>query len=102
MLIFSLSPISPPLLCQARDEYMNNRKTADAGIRAREPGTGRLVHYGTLAFASTTVVTLDTASKNAYPPGAATIEHAYKDFRLYLDGREHHDEYRTIIDYTVG
>jgi len=47
-------------------------------------------------------VTLDTASENAYLPGAATIEHAYKGFRLYLDGKDHHDEYRTIIDYTVG
>ena len=86
---------------QARDEYMNNRKTADSGIRPGEPGSAKLVNYGTLTFITATQVTLDTSSSDEYPPGASTVEHAYKGFRLYLDGKDHHDEYRTIIDYGV-
>ena len=85
---------------QARDEYLNNRKTADAGVRPGQPGKGKLAHYGTCTFTDATVVTLDTKSLDDYPPGASMVEHAYKGFRLYLDGKDHHDEYRTIIDYT--
>jgi len=85
---------------QARDEYLNNRKTADAGIRPGQPGKGKLAHYGTCTFTNATVLTLDTRSLDDYPPGASTVENAYKGFRLYLDGKDHHDEYRTIVDYT--
>ncbi len=86
---------------QARAEYMNNRKTRDSGMRASEPGTAKLAHYGALTFTSATVVTLSSASLDTYPPGASVVEQAYKGFRLYLDGKENHDEWRTIVDYTI-
>ena len=88
---------------QSRDEYANNRKTADAGVRPGEPGTAKVVHYGTVtSFVSGTVVELDDSSADAYPPGASQVENAYKGMRLYLDNHDHHDEYRTIMHYETN
>ena len=76
---------------QSRDEYMNDRDVADAGIRPGYVGYGKLVFWGTATFTSATVVTLSSL--------ASTQTQAYKGFVLSLDIS---GEQRVITDYTAG
>uniref|UniRef100_A0A7S0EWB6 PA14 domain-containing protein n=1 Tax=Hanusia phi TaxID=3032 RepID=A0A7S0EWB6_9CRYP len=76
---------------QSRDEYENNRKVADSGVRPGNPGTARLVNFGTMEYISASVVKLDNSSSG--------VGQAYKNYILYIDST---NEWRQIINYTTS
>ena len=83
--------VQASFIIQSRDEYMNDRDIADAGIRPGYVGYGKLVFWGTATFTSATVVTLSS-------PASAQAE-AYKGFVLSYDNT---GEQRVIADYTAA